>query len=219
MVVDRHALAERPLKLMAQHATQPGVYLFSRVLGDEAEVTLIDEQGSLLVTRMAFHSHSTLLRPLHYFLRSVLERQNSSPDRRPDEVERPEVTLYEICGQVEQGRGYLKARASAGDITQASFVSIQVIAEPDLDGQIRYTIYCNDREFSELDWEEDLFAEVAGYILAHRRSGERYPCYITDLDLTECRDLLAPQLGLQLSHYLALKAELERRLNQALVPL
>lgn len=219
IVVDRHALNQHPLKLMAQHVAQPGVYLFYRVQGEQAEVTLIDEQGSLLVTSMSFHSHSTLLRPLHYFLRSVLERQNSSPDRRPDEAEEPEVALYEICGPVEQGRGYLKARAGAGDISQVSFVSIQVIAEPDLDGQIRYTIYCNDREFSELDWEEDLFAEVADYILAQRRSGERYPCYITDLDLTECRDLLAPQLGLQLSHYLELKADLERRLNRALAAL
>lgn len=216
IVVDRYALAHRALKLMAERASQPGVYLFYQVLGEEAEVTLIDAQGSLLVTRMAFHSHSTLLRPLHYFLRSVLERQNSSPDRGPEPGAEPEVALYQVCGRLDQGRGYLEARHHAGDIRQVSFVSIQVIAEPDLDGEIRYTVYCNDREFSELDWEEALFTEVARYILAQRHSGERYPCYITDLDLTECRDILSPQLGLQLSHYLDLKAQLERRLNRAL---
>lgn len=215
VVVDRHALRDKPLKLMAERAREPGVYLFYHVVGQEAEVTLVDELGSLLVTRLSFYSHTTLLRPLHHFLRAVLARLAASSDRGAGAVS-PSVQLYELCGQIEQGRGYLEERASAGDISRLTFSNIQVIAEPGPEGDILYTIYCNDQEFSALDYGDNLFREVAREIFSQRRSGERYPCYITDLDLSECRDLLAPQLGLQLSHYLDLKAQLERRLNWAL---
>ncbi len=218
IVVDRYALKNKPLKLMAEQAREPGVYLFYQVQGDEAEVTLIDELGTLLVIRLLFFSHSTLLRPLHHFLRSVLARQSASPEQG-GEAPSPVVRLFEICGRVEQGRGHLEERASAGDISRLTFTNIQVIAEPAPDGDILYTFYCNDREFSALDHGDGLFTEVARHILAMRRSGQRYPGYITDLDLSQCRDLLAPQLGLQLSHYLDIKAQLEQRLNWALAEL
>ncbi|MAN52461.1 MULTISPECIES: class I adenylate cyclase [unclassified Marinimicrobium] len=217
IVVDRHALKNRPLKLMADQAREPGVYLFYQVQEEEAEVTLIDELGSLLVIRLSFFSHTTLLRPLHHFLRSVVARQSASADQGGDAT--PPVRLFELCGRVDQGRGYLEERASAGDLSRLTFTNIQVIAEPAPDGDILYTVYCNDREFSALDYGDELFSEVARYILSMRRAKERYPCYITDLDLSQCRDLLAPQLGLQLSHYLDIKAQLEQRLNRALMDL
>lgn len=218
IVVDRYGLRDRPLKLMADCARAPGVYLFYQVQGVEAEVTLIDELGSLLVIRLSFFSHSTLLRPLHHFLRSVLARQSANPDEGGDAAS-PAVQLFEICGRIDLGRGYLEERASAGDISRLTFTDIQVIAEPAPDGGILYTVYCNDREFSALDYGDRLFTEVARHILAMRRAQERYPCYITDLDLSQCRDLLAPQIGLQLSHYLDIKAQLEQRLNRALLEL
>ncbi|WP_347329934.1 class I adenylate cyclase [Marinimicrobium locisalis] len=215
IVVDRYALRDKPLKLMAECVRQPGVYLFYQVVGEAAEITLVDELGTLLVTRLSFYRHTTLLRPLHHFLRAVLARLAASSDRGAGAAS-PAVRLFELCGPIDQGRGYQEERAGAGDIARLPFIDLQVIAEPGPEGDILYTLYWNGREFSALDYGDELFRAVAGYILSQRRLGERYPCYITDLDLSECRDLLAPQLGLQLSHYLDLKAQLEQRLNAAL---
>jgi adenylate cyclase class 1 len=74
------------------------------------------------------------------------------------------------------------------------------------------TLYCNHREFSELEYAGDLFAAVAQHILAQRRDGARYPCYITDLDLSA----VLGEGHMQSVHYLRYKSRLEAALNQAL---
>lgn len=220
LVVDRYALLDQPLKLLCEAASQPGIHLYYQVnerAGDQsANITLLDEKASLFTTTMPYHNRRTLLRPLHYFIRSVLTRQNLVADLTREPASHYELHFYELRGNPGQGRGYLEPRSIASDINELAFVSIQVIAEPGEETGISYTIYCDQREFSELELGADLFREVAGYILSQRRGGERYPCYITDLDLTQCRDLIAPQGGLQLSHYLRIKAELEQLLNRAL---
>ncbi|MDQ2076860.1 class I adenylate cyclase [Marinimicrobium sp. ABcell2] len=214
LVVDRYALMGQPVKLLCEVAGRPGIYVLYQVEEDRARVTLLDEKASLFSVDMPYYSHQTLLRPLHYFILSVLTRQNLVPDLTREPASDYSVEFYEWQG--DNGRGYLEARSITSDINQLAFVSIQVIAEPALDSGLNYTIYCDEQEFSELEHGEDLFSAVAVCILERRQGGQRYPCYITDLDLSQCRDLLAPQGGLQLSHYLSIKAELEQRLDLAL---
>ncbi|HCW94360.1 MAG TPA: hypothetical protein DHU88_00780, partial [Pseudomonas sp.] len=74
------------------------------------------------------------------------------------------------------------------------------------------TLYCNHQEFSGLEYGARLFTAVAEYILSQRRNRERYPCYITDLDLSGLRGRGQGQTV----HYLRYKARLEAALNQAL---
>ncbi len=224
LVVDRYALLDRPLKLLSETAAQPGIHLYYQLSeqageqekGQSATITLLDEKGSLFTTVMPYYNRRTLLRPLHYFIRSVLTRQNLVADLTREPASHYDLYFYELQGNSSRSRGHLEPRSIASDISQLAFVSIQVIAEPGEQTGISYTIYCDQREFSELEWGPELFREVAACILSQRRGGERYPCYITDLDLAQCRDLIAPQGGLQLSHYLRIKAELEQRLNRAL---
>jgi adenylate cyclase class 1 len=77
---------------------------------------------------------------------------------------------------------------------------------------VQVTLYCNQREFSELEFGDQLFSIVAREIIDQRRETERYRCYITDLDLS---GLLGD--GQSSSNlYLRYKADLERALNEAL---
>jgi adenylate cyclase class 1 len=77
---------------------------------------------------------------------------------------------------------------------------------------VQVTLYCNQREFSELEHGDQLFHVVAREIIEQRRETERYRCYITDLDLS---GLLGD--GQSSSNlYLRYKADLERALNEAL---
>src|SRR5690606_761632 len=61
---------------------------------------------------------------------------------------------------------------------------VQAIVEPGEQGRSQVTLYCNHQEFSSLEYGSGLHTAVARYILGQRRMGERYPCYITDLDLS-----------------------------------
>ncbi|EES7561616.1 adenylate cyclase, partial [Escherichia coli] len=92
------------------------------------------------------------------------------------------------------------------------FYDVQAIVEPGDGRQRHVTLYCNHREFSELEYGRELYRAVAQHILAQRAGGERYPCYITDLDLSA---VLAGQQA-QTVHYLHYKSGLEDALNTAL---
>ena len=90
---------------------------------------------------------------------------------------------------------------------------MQAIADYDFNGNLIFNVYCEQQEFTELELGDSLYDTVARYILSQRSDKERYPCYITDIDLTRCvTDVNGPQTV----HYLRYKQRLERALNEAL---
>lgn len=219
IVVDRYALRDQPLKLICGQGSLPGVYVFYRLMDKDrsrAEVSLLDEKGSLLVVEMPFHNTQTLLRPLLRFIRSVVERQTLHGDLQLQQRMMQNLQFFEILGNVSQQQGYVEGRQVSADIHQLPFINIQAIGEPDDYGNINYNLFCDGEEFLAIELGQQVYERAAQYILRHRGQRERYPCYITDLDLSLCRELIAPQTGLQLSHYFQAKASIEQKLNQAL---
>jgi len=90
--------------------------------------------------------------------------------------------------------------------------AVQAIAEPGGSRGPRVTIFCDHREFSELEYGERLYREVASHILGQRRHREAYPCYITDLDLSA----IDPGGRMQTVQYLRYRQQLETALNDAM---
>ena len=68
-----------------------------------------------------------------------------------------------------------------GEVTDP-FYEVQAIVEAGDNGRSQVTLYCNQQEFSGLEYGNDLFAAVTRIDAA--ADGERYPCYITDIDLS-----------------------------------
>ncbi len=89
---------------------------------------------------------------------------------------------------------------------------MQAIVEAGDNGRSQVTLYCNQQEFSGLEYGNDLFAAVTRTIVARRRDGERYPCYITDIDLSG----LHGNGRSQTVQYLRYKSRLEAALNAAM---
>ena len=98
------------------------------------------------------------------------------------------------------------------DGLSAYFYAVQAIAEPSGKQGFNVTIFCDHREFSELEHGPRLYAEVAKHILSQRQSREAYPCYITDLDLSA----IDPGERMQTAQYLRYRQQLERALNEAM---
>jgi adenylate cyclase class 1 len=219
IVIDRYALKNQAVKLFNSAISAPGVYIFFQILTQKksvAQLSILDERGSLFTANLPYHNQQTLLRPLHRFIRSVIERQCLHGDIDIQQRMTKNIQFFEIMGNTKLQQGFLESRNTSSDISQIKFVNIAAIAEPDTEGNIIFNIYCDEIEFSTMEYGHKLYLAVARYILQHRRNEERYPCYITDLDLSLCRDLIAPQTGLQLTHYLQVKANIEQQLNNAL---
>lgn len=222
MVIDRYALHDKPLRAMAEVMKQAGVYLFYMLEGQDVDIYIIDEKGSLFTARTPFHNQQTLLRPLIGFIRAAIRRQSLAGDIS-DIGAVTDIGIYEIinhtrhhCAALTGAMLSVEARSVYSDIAQLQFINIKAIADFDENNKIRFAIYCDEQEFSALTYGEDLFKAVASYVHRRRQRGETYPCYITDLDLSLCHEAIAQQTGLQLGHYLRIKTELEQKLTAAL---
>lgn len=226
IVVDRHGLRDKPLAAISQTLKAPVIYLFYQIdqqgTGQRmAQVTVADEKGSLFSAQVNYYNQQTFLKPLLGFIRNTLQRQlwfNQPVNSQL--LDNIQVYELESAGkhQLSSSRHspwLVQQRLLPPPMGMGFFMNIKAIAELD-EGVMSFTIFCNEQEFSALVYGDTLFKAVAQYIVAHRPSGEFYPCYITDLDLSLCHESLAQQTGLQLSHYLHIKAELEQELNRAL---
>jgi adenylate cyclase, class 1 len=213
--LDRHALDGDDLALILPMGRPQCIQLFYRLhesTGD-AELTLLDEYNALWRRRLPFRDEQSLLTPLQRFLQSLLYRRNAMlPLDSGDAGPALEILYYQLLPAAPLRAQRLERRPPPQAPVSHPFYDVQAILEPGDGRQPHVTLYCNHREFSELEYGRELYRAVARHILAQRAGGERYPCYITDLDLSA---LLASQQA-QTVHYLRYKSELEDALNAAL---
>ncbi|WP_263143942.1 class I adenylate cyclase [Pseudomonas sp. RIT-PI-AD] len=209
--LDAYALEGLDLALILPLGRPDSIQVFYRVDGDSAEVTVLDEHNALWRQRLPFRDEQSLLTPLQRFLQSVLYRRNALlPLDSALPVAAMELVYYEVL-PTQPGRAMRLDRRQAPLAAPGhSLYDVQAIVEPAAGKRVHVTLYCNHREFSELEYGTELYATVARHILAQRREVERYPCYITDLDLSRIEGTA------QTVHYLRYKARLEQALNQAL---
>ncbi|MGH8352525.1 MAG: class I adenylate cyclase [Pseudomonas sp.] len=211
--LDRQALEGEDLALILPLGRPACIQVFYRLDEGQAELSILDEHNALWRQRLPFHDEQSLLTPLQRFLHSVFYRRNALlPLDHPLPTTALEILYYEVLPPAPQRARSLERRPAPQAPIGYPFYDVQAIVEPAEQGRESVTLYCNHREFSELEYGPELFAAVARHILAQRREAERYPCYITDLDLS--RVLGAGQA--QTVHYLRYKAELEEALNRAL---
>jgi len=213
--LDQNVIAD-PLLPLVFKFNKPGVVqFFYKASGHKADIYVVDEHGSLHTRRVEFLDDERLLGHYHLFFDSILQRQlydiAGFGEEHNDDIS---VEYYQV-GRDRQGQ-YQVGRRTAVEQVQRGYLSIQVIASHEEESGSVFTIYCNEREFSSVEHGNELFNEVAKYILSKRRSGQSYPVYITDLDL-------APDLfpNYKSGHvptveYLNYKKSIEGRLNTAL---
>ncbi|MET1079338.1 MAG: class I adenylate cyclase [Pseudomonas sp.] len=212
--LDRYALDGEDLALILPLGRPGCLQLFYRLHDDQqAELTLLDEHNALWRQRVAFRDEQSLLVPLQRFLQSLLYRHNAlAPLDTAPPVLALEILCYQVLPNAPQRPRSLERRPLPQTPVSHPFYDVQAIIEPKAGKPAHVTLYCNHREFSELEYGHDLYGAVARHILTQRRSPEPYPCYITDLDLSGVSGERQPQTV----HYLRYKVELEAALNNAL---
>ncbi len=212
LVVDKHAQLKHPLQLIAAN-TQPGaVNIFFTRARSGMRLYVVDECGSFLYfTAM---NHTDPLIPLHRFLRAITQRRARGDDELFNSGSGATVLFFEI-GYNQNKQLQCLPREIATEALPGVLIDVKAIVSCDSEGHYRYSFYCDQEEFSHLQYGTRLLAATAAHIRSCRRAPQDYPVYLGDLDLGLCRYQLAPQGKLQTSHYLRLKQELEQALNNA----
>ena len=207
---------------ISENCHEDVIEVFYQRSNDTAQVYVLDEYGSLFSYNTPFVDEQTLLNPLSQFLQSTLYRLNNAQlDLASEWSEERGVPLQRQLLYFELPQAHPNApvrvkprRVNAG--LHCSYFNVQAIAEPSEDKQMVFNIYCDQQEFTSLEWGEQLYSTVARFILARRQSNERYPCYITDLDLSGALIPSNQPGAIQTIDYLRYKHLLERGLNNAL---
>jgi adenylate cyclase class 1 len=210
--LDPMALDDHDLALLLPMGRPDCIQVFYRVNEEQADLYVLDEFNALWQQRLPWHEEQSLLVPLQRFLQSIQYRRDAA---LPMETATPASldTLYYQLLPSGTGRARrIEARSAPQIPADKPFYDVQAIVGKAAPGKVQVTLYCNQREFCELEHGDQLFRVVAREIVEQRREAERYRCYITDLDLS---GLLSDGQGS--SHlYLRYKADLERALNEAL---
>ena len=218
IVLDRNCLPNSLLGAISQLARAECIKVIYQRREQQADVFVIDEMGSLYNFTTPFRDEHTLLQPLNQFMQAALFRQGSEMPQlfggahevllesgAPRSIE-----YYEVVGEISSTQ---IERRTLAPHSNTQFFNVQAIADYDFNSNLIFNIYCDQEEFTELEMGDTLYDSVARYILSQRSDQERYPCYITDLDLSRC---ITDSGGPQTVHYLRYKQRLERALNEAL---
>lgn len=217
VVFDRYAMDESPLARIVEHNRRDVVQLFYFVDAGRADIYIVDERGSLFRQTAVYHSEEALLGQYQRFLESIIGRCNVG-ERSPDAVQISlEVEFYRMrkdrTGQISLERRRTKQFT---ETESGRYMSIQVIGLPQPDERTMFSLYCEGKEFSSLEYGDGVFTQVARYVLGRRHNNIRYPIYITDVDVN--RTVLGADASttLQTIHYLEYKKAIEQKLNSAL---
>lgn len=222
VVVDRHCLIKSPLKIISDYSQANSIQIFYQRAGDSADIYISDERGSISYLQVAAIDDYSFLIPLDQFIQSTLFRQHSEAldfiSDTKKTLEHGSINLQYY--QLQQSHNSYQAlrKNPIADNGSAYFFNVQALGNRDDDGQLLFNIYCDQQEFTELELGPDLYNAVARFILGRRQSQQRYPCHISDLDLSRCVDLAQGEV-IQTCHYIKHKLKLEKALNKAITNL
>lgn len=210
--VDRHALHNTPLPTILSKNRTGFIQMFYYSLGEEVDIFVLDENGSLFHQRTPYFEDSALVNHYSRFFDAVLNRQSFMfQDSRASLM----LDALEIFRVRHRHNKYELERQAVDVDRPMNYFNVQVIGDM-VNQNTAFTVYCNDEEFSSLDHGTALFKEVAHYVLRMRSSGQRYPIYITDVDLSPTL-LGARRADKVLAiDYLKYKKRIEEKLNKEL---
>lgn len=215
VAIDRHALPDTLLPAIFK-LNRPGVIqVIYRIDGQTADVYVVDERGSLFNQRANFFDRGALIDHYRVFFDAVLNRQRFDISIDTSDMPALEIEFHEAVKDDGGERRLVLVHVDPAQRARHYF-KVQVIGEVLEGGQPSYTVYCNDVEFTSLMHGERLFGEVAAYVMQQRRSGQRYPIYITDIDGPRALFGGEPGGRVQTIHFLQYKKQIEERLNAAL---
>lgn len=212
---DKQVVSDPLLPLVFKFNKPNVVQFFYKAAGRKADIYVVDEYGSLHTRKLEFYDEERLLGHYHLFFDSILQRQLFEIIGHGDEVGDEIAVEYYQVGRDRQGQLQV-GRRIADDHIQHGYLSIQVIASRDEASGSVFSIYCDDQEFSSVEYGSELFNEVAKHILSKRERSQSYPVYITDLDLSA--DMFPDYKGghVPTVEYLNYKKNIENHLNIAL---
>lgn len=199
---DQAVLENTPIHLIYSLNRPQVIQLFYYESKTDTSVYIVDEKGALYTQQHNKANPSQLLKQYSIFLESILNRNLFETLLT--------IEYYEItkspAGIFSYNPVHLKAASSSQEL------SLRITGENTHKGII-YTIYCNEKEFSSLNYGNQVFYAAYQHILQFRNGKINYPIHITDIDLPLSAFRIDKPEQLQTIHYLNYKQKIEDKFN------
>lgn len=222
IIFDRHALVSSALAAICPTMTRGSLQIYYQDNGNNtATVYIIDEKGSIYTRNYPFSDVQNLLKPIDTFLQATLYRQSACEnlENQSSHVDyhyiETDVLYYEIRYSNPQEPPKILPVTLQNQLADQRYFSVQAIAEAGPNNKPIFNIYCDQQEFSAVDWGTGLYPAIARFIMSRRKSGISYPCYISDLDLSSV-GASDGSSNPQTVDYLRYKEAIENGINEAL---
>lgn len=214
LIFDKYTEDNKLLQAIYKLNRENRIQLFYKAQNNIARIYIIDENGSLFTQQIPYYDGKALIKHFDLFFQSCINRRLFLSLDSTYDVENIAIEFYAI--HESKNRPFRITRVN-NDIEDnyGGFFDVKVIGDPD-DRQHSLSIFCEDMEFSLMEHGNQLFNVVAQYIVERRASGETYPIYITDIDVSHSMMEQIQANTLQTLHYLNYKKRIEDKLNKAI---
>ncbi|MGD8587879.1 MAG: class I adenylate cyclase [Chromatiales bacterium] len=182
------------------------IQVFFHILPEQMQIYLLDEQGALFRQTLAVDSPRYLMLQQRRFLNSLQQLRNLLPGAANVPLKEPafyQLRREYLSGWTAEARKVPLSRPD--DYLELTLVIDRF--EPDARP---VSLICGDREFSWLEYGEDIYASTARCLRAQREGKVDYPIYLTSLNCSGLPSLQPPGTVLLLE----LKKRVEQRLNR-----
>jgi adenylate cyclase class 1 len=210
IMFDSETLSKEVLPVIYKRNIEDVVQCFYQIKNKQVTIYILDEKGSLIVHTKPFYDVVGLFKEYQEFFESISERMAlNSSEVQGDTIGFKEVLFYRVDRNGDAG--YKLTQHSINHVVKPfGFLRLQAIVEKAESDEI-VTLFCEEQEFSSLEFGEGVYNVVARFVLELRRNHEVYPIYITDIDLSAFVLSSKPEYA-QTSQYLKYKNIIENRL-------
>ncbi|MET0050111.1 MAG: class I adenylate cyclase [Candidatus Thiodiazotropha sp.] len=202
---DPEILASSPYPVLFAANKPDLLQVFYQVQGQQADLYILDEQGSLFEQTLRTDSPRFLMLQQRRFLNSLQQLRNLVSDQPGDLL--AEAQFYELSREIKGEWKILTRQIPLAE--REDYLDVTLVTDSaEMDARV-LSLICGEREFSALEYSDELYTAAAMYIHGLRNGTTRYPIYLTSVRLG----------GLQISHglytvnLLNLKKRVEDRLN------
>ncbi len=204
VLFDPEVLKNTPIPFIYDYNRAGIIQVFCLARKTTVDIYILDEKGALFHQQHDQAPVKQLLTAYAAFLQSIL--RHSLPD------DALTISYYEIQKNSAALLSCIPIELDPAPLWQ--YLNVRVIGEQGNSGRmINYTVYCNNQEFSSMEYGEQVFKMAAKYVLQFRQTHKRYPIRITDIDIPVLALGVDNSEQLQTVHFLKYKRKIEYRLN------
>ncbi len=214
--VEKNATDDLVLPVIYQYnkPNQVQFFYFNRI--KNVDIYILDNFGDLYYQRLAIEQQNVHINHYILFLNSIINRLQFDPNRDMtlDFENDIELSIFQMSRYANELQ--VRKQQTNQFPLPKQFLNIQAIGNPSSDSSHHFSIFCDDKEFSTLVHGNEVYFELARYVVNNRPSGLKYPIYITDMDLSiELMESEGFQ-SIHISQLLKYKQEIEKKLNLAI---